>query len=103
MLNEAKTFRTLDQDFAHGAGYEKTRGSANGEVFLNDARILNGHVPPAKLGHPGAQFLVQGMKSSFSQADGGRIHHALENEGIKPTKSSAKTSIRTQGCQTGDA
>jgi hypothetical protein len=43
-------------------------------MLLNDAGILDGHVPPAKLGHPGAQFLVQGMQGSFSQADGGRIH-----------------------------
>ena len=83
-------FPFADEDFAHVTDIEQAGSGSNRKMLLNDAGIFDGHVPPAKLGHPGAQFLVEGMQGSFSQADGGRIHDAWGTIGIELQKAAQK-------------
>src|SRR5258706_6649610 len=100
MWKEAESFRPLNDVFAHVVDIKQASSCSNSKMLLNDAGIFDGHVPPAKLGHPGTQFLVQGMKSSFSQAEGGRIHDAWRTKEDRSDKKQRKTSIGTHGCQT---
>ena len=41
--------RAFDEDFSHVAHIEQADRLADGHVFLDDARVLEGHLPAAEL------------------------------------------------------
>jgi hypothetical protein len=43
---------------------ENAGGIADGEMFVGDAGVLDGHLPAAEVNEFGAEFLVSGKKSS---------------------------------------
>ena len=53
VVDEIECLRAADFDFAHVTDVEEADGCADGRVFLNDAGVLDGHVPTAKIDHFG--------------------------------------------------
>jgi len=55
MIQESVRRRTLDEDLAHVTDVEKADGLADREMFVDDAGILQGHLPSAELDEPRAR------------------------------------------------
>ncbi len=52
VIKEGVRRRTLDEDLAHVTDVEKADGLADREMFVDDAEILQGHLPSAELDEP---------------------------------------------------
>jgi hypothetical protein len=64
-LEQRKTLRPLHQDLTHVADVKKARLVSHRQMFLDDARVFDGHFPAAKLGHFGAETPMSGVKTRF--------------------------------------
>ncbi len=61
-------------DLAHVADVEQAGPRAHGHVLVDDAGVLDGHVPAAELDHPGAAGAVPRVERSFLERNLGRRH-----------------------------
>ena len=66
-IKEARRVRAADSDFAHVGDVEDAGGVADGEMFLDDAGVLDRHFPAAEINQFGAKFLMCGEKCRFLQ------------------------------------
>jgi len=57
------------------ADVEQAGFCAHGEVLVDDARVLHGHVPPAKRHHARAVSAMPGVQWRFLELFGGRLVH----------------------------
>ena len=57
-VDEFGRFRSADLDLAHMADIEEADGFADGVVLVDQARVLNGHVPAAEVDHFGTTGTV---------------------------------------------
>src|SRR5205809_5766973 len=51
-IEERVRHRTLDEDLAHVAHVEQSHGAANGEMFVDNAGVLEWHLPSAECDEP---------------------------------------------------
>ena len=71
-IGELRGFEAVDFDLAHVADIEEADGAAHGVVLIDDAGVLDGHVPPAEIHHSGSQGSMNGMeRSGFERGRGG--------------------------------
>jgi hypothetical protein len=63
----------MDFDLAHMADIEQAGGGSNGRVLFEDSRVLEGHVPAAKVHHFGAHSDVRGVQGSGFERDDGHL------------------------------
>jgi len=64
----------FEDDLAHVADVEDAGALAHGEVLLDQALVLHGHVEPGKLDHPGTRgqvCFVEGSALGHGPASGG--------------------------------
>ena len=57
-VHEFHGFRAANLDLAHVADVEHTYGFAHGMVLIDEARVLDGHVPAAEIDHLRARGAV---------------------------------------------
>ena len=57
----------MDFDFAHVAHVEQADGRTNGAVLLQDAGVLERHVPAAEIDHFGAHPAMGGVEGGGFQ------------------------------------
>ena len=65
-----------DLDLAHVAHVEQTGSGADGHVLLDDAGVLDGHVPAAEGNHPGSGGAMTGIERRLLKGCGGGLFHA---------------------------
>ncbi len=58
IIDELQRIRAADFDLAHVADVKNAGGAADGVVLLDDAGVLHGHVPAAKIDHFGAELTM---------------------------------------------
>src|SRR5437773_12434789 len=51
-IEERVRHRTLDEDLAHVAHVKQSHGAADREMFVDNAGVLEGHLPSAELDEP---------------------------------------------------
>jgi len=73
-IGELGGFEAVDFDLAHVADIEKADGAAHGVVLIDDAGVLDGHVPSAEIHHLGSQGPMNGIERSGLER--GRGGHA---------------------------
>ena len=61
-IDQPLRLRPADFDLAHMADVEQPDRCAHGLVFVHDSRILDRHIPPAEIDHPGLQPAMDGIK-----------------------------------------
>src|ERR1035438_6300280 len=61
-------------DLAHVADIEDAHRMAHGVVLFDDSGVLDGHVPPAEIHHPGAEPAMDGVQRRGTES--GRGWHA---------------------------
>ena len=81
-LGEVERLRAADPELTHVAHVEQARRLAHGAVLIEDARVLDGHVPPAEGGHLGAEGEVPGVKGGDLERSVG--HRGAEASGKVP-------------------
>jgi hypothetical protein len=69
----------VDEDFAHVGDVKNAGGITDGEMFVGDAGVLDGHFPTAEFNELAAEFLVRREKRS-----------AFQHWGIKKEKGKIK-------------
>src|SRR4051794_9353890 len=57
-IGESLRLRPADLDLTHVADVEKADRSADGLVLVDNPGVLDGHVPPAEVDHPGLEASV---------------------------------------------
>ena len=55
VIGQSGGFGAADLDLAHVADIEDAHGVAHGVVLVDDAGVLDGHVPAAEIDHPGTE------------------------------------------------
>jgi hypothetical protein len=70
VVDKVEGLRAADFDFAHVAHVEQADGGADGVVFFDDAGVLDGHVPAAKIDHFGFRGEVGFEERSALQVSG---------------------------------
>ena len=74
-IGELGGFGAVDFDLAHVADIEDADGAAHGVVLIDDAGVLDGHVPPAEIHHLGSQGAMNGIeRSGFERGRGGHAN-----------------------------
>jgi hypothetical protein len=76
VLDERKRVRPSHLNFAHVADVKQSGCRARGYVLRHDARILNRHVPAAKIDHFGFEAAVNAVQRSLAKLGGGRRCHS---------------------------
>ena len=67
VLDEGKSLRAFDFDFAHVADVEEPHTGAHGFVLGENAGIFDRHVPAAEIHHFGAHAPVLGIQGSLAK------------------------------------
>ena len=67
VLYQRKGLRAADYDFAHMADIEDTGVAANREMLGDSARVLNRHIPAAKIDHFGPEGAMNFIEGGFSE------------------------------------
>ena len=67
VLHELQGLRAAHFGFAHVAHVEKADGGAHGQVFVNRAAVLHGHIPAAKRHHLAACLPMHSVERSLFQ------------------------------------
>ncbi len=81
-LNRSQRVGAGQLDLAHVADVEKTGPRSNGEMFVHDARVFDGHIPPAELDHSSADGSMAGVERRFLEWRLGTRHVP----GIRPLR-----------------
>jgi hypothetical protein len=64
-----------DLDLAHVADVEQPGASADGHVLQDEARVLDGHVPPAERHHAGSRRAVTSVERRLLERGDGFLFH----------------------------
>ena len=76
-LQEREGALPLDLELAHVGDVEEAGGGPHGGVLGDEARVLDGHVPPAEGHHPGPAFPVDGVERCLSELGHRTKGHAI--------------------------
>ena len=76
-LQEGEGALPLDLELAHVGDVEEAGGGPDGRVLGDEARVLDGHVPPAEGHHPGPAFPVDGVEWRSAELGHRTIRHAI--------------------------
>jgi len=74
VIDQREGFRAADLDFAHVADVEHAHRFAHRHVLRENPGVLNGHIPPAKIDHFGAQRSMDRIERCTAQGRG--LRHA---------------------------
>ncbi len=66
-IDQLGGFRPADFDFAHVADVEEADGIADGVVLVDDAGVLDGHIPAAEIDHFGAESPMDGIEGRVAE------------------------------------
>lgn len=67
LLHQLQCLGALDVDFPHVAHVEESRSLPDGEVFGDDAAVLDRHLPPGEVHHLAPERPVGGMQGSLTR------------------------------------
>src|SRR5579863_10707456 len=70
VVRKSARFRTMDLNFAHMAYVKQSDGGSDYGVFLQNAGVLQRHLPTAEIGHFGAQSLMDVVEGRGFERDG---------------------------------
>jgi hypothetical protein len=56
LLEEGAAVAALDPDAAHVGEVEEADAGADGRMLVDDARVLDGHLPAVEVDHPALSF-----------------------------------------------
>ena len=75
VLDGAESVAAGNLDLPHVADVEEPGGGADRHVLLDEAGVLDRHVPAAELDHASAQRSMAGVQGRLLQCSGCRLGH----------------------------
>ena len=74
MLDKGRRLRPMDLDFAHMGDIEQAHTVPDRMMLVQNAGVLYGHVPAAKIDHLRAKSAMGGIQWSRTKSSGGCRH-----------------------------
>ena len=84
----------MDFDFAHVAHVEQAGGRPNRSVLFQNAGILEGHLPAAKVDHFGSHAAMRGVEGGGLERIGKRGHFRAKRRGSTREAANGRVLVR---------